>query len=355
MLRPSTLANPVDPPCRHPRPRLGATTRRPPRPTRGSSRGERPGRRAARRRLPDRRLFVLGVWTDASMGWSAIRRRRSDRLPAQGAGRRLPSRRWQSRSGGLPISLENLPTLTFGDAPGQPVPALFCPLDRPELRPEPRPRPRSAGTSGPTAPTLDPRRTTTRTNERGIDFDPPATLDAWRAPRRRAARPAPGDARPLARAAADRPPPRGHRHARARRLRDRPRRPGNLARPLPRGQRLPPDRGRPSVDPPPGRPLARTAIPPNGRVDADVQARCARLAQLGCVVFLYDMVGYADGKPFGHSWTSDRLGRYGLSLAGLQAWNSLRGAGLPGESPRRRRRADRPSPASPAARRRRSS
>lgn len=61
-----------------------------------------------------------------------------------------------------------------------------------------------------------------------------------------------------------------------------------------------------------------------GRVNVDVQSRCVRLAQLGCVVFLYDMVGYADGKPFGHAFLDDRLRRWGLSLPGLQTWDSLR-------------------------------
>jgi hypothetical protein len=63
---------------------------------------------------------------------------------------------------------------------------------------------------------------------------------------------------------------------------------------------------------------------PEGRVNEDVQSRCVRLAQLGCVVYLYDMVGYADNKPFGHSFMSDRLRRWGLSLPGLQTWNSIR-------------------------------
>ncbi len=63
---------------------------------------------------------------------------------------------------------------------------------------------------------------------------------------------------------------------------------------------------------------------PEGRVNVDVQARCVRLAQLGCVVFVYDMVGYADGKPFGHAFLNDRLKRWGLSLMTLQTWNSIR-------------------------------
>jgi hypothetical protein len=63
---------------------------------------------------------------------------------------------------------------------------------------------------------------------------------------------------------------------------------------------------------------------PEGRVNEDVQSRCVRLAQLGCVVYLYDMVGYADNKPFGHAFLNDRLRLWGLSLPGLQTWNSIR-------------------------------
>ena len=61
-----------------------------------------------------------------------------------------------------------------------------------------------------------------------------------------------------------------------------------------------------------------------GRVNVDVQSRCVRLAQLGFIVFMYDMLGYADSKPFGHAFLNDRLRRWGLSLPGLQTWNSIR-------------------------------
>lgn len=63
---------------------------------------------------------------------------------------------------------------------------------------------------------------------------------------------------------------------------------------------------------------------PEGRVNEDVQARCIRWAKLGAVVFMYDMVGYADSKPFGHTFLNDRLRRWGLSLVTLQTWNSIR-------------------------------
>jgi hypothetical protein len=39
---------------------------------------------------------------------------------------------------------------------------------------------------------------------------------------------------------------------------------------------------------------------------------------------MYDMVGYNDSKPFTHEFLNDRLRRWGLSLATLQTWNSIR-------------------------------
>lgn len=63
---------------------------------------------------------------------------------------------------------------------------------------------------------------------------------------------------------------------------------------------------------------------PDGRVNVEVQSRCVHWARLGCVVFMYDMVGYNDSKPFGHAFLSDRLRRYGLSLPTLQTWNGVR-------------------------------
>lgn len=63
---------------------------------------------------------------------------------------------------------------------------------------------------------------------------------------------------------------------------------------------------------------------PEGRVNEHVQMRCIRWAKLGCVVFMYDMVGYNDSKPFGHAFLNDRLRRWGLSLVTLQTWNSIR-------------------------------
>ena len=62
----------------------------------------------------------------------------------------------------------------------------------------------------------------------------------------------------------------------------------------------------------------------DGRVNPEVQQRCIRWAKLGAVVFMYDMVGYNDSKPFGHVFLNDRLDRWGFSLPTLQTWNSIR-------------------------------
>jgi dienelactone hydrolase len=62
----------------------------------------------------------------------------------------------------------------------------------------------------------------------------------------------------------------------------------------------------------------------DGRTNPDVQQRCIRWAKLGCIVFMYDMVGYNDSKPFTHAFSNDRLRRWGLSLPTLQTWNSIR-------------------------------
>lgn len=58
-----------------------------------------------------------------------------------------------------------------------------------------------------------------------------------------------------------------------------------------------------------------------------LQARCANLAKLGCVVFHYDMVGYADSDPrFVHRETfrDTESDLHSLSVFGLQTWDSVR-------------------------------
>ncbi len=57
-----------------------------------------------------------------------------------------------------------------------------------------------------------------------------------------------------------------------------------------------------------------------------LQARCAQLARMGCVVFHYDMVGNADSKAVPHAAgfaDADALLRL-QSAMGLQTWNSVR-------------------------------
>ncbi len=74
-----------------------------------------------------------------------------------------------------------------------------------------------------------------------------------------------------------------------------------------------------------------------------LQSRCVQLARMGCVVFLYDMLGYADsqqisfelvhrfGKPRPEMNTAENWGLYSpqaearlQSVMGLQTWNSIR-------------------------------
>jgi dienelactone hydrolase len=57
-----------------------------------------------------------------------------------------------------------------------------------------------------------------------------------------------------------------------------------------------------------------------------LQARCAQLARMGCVVFHYDMIGYADSQAIEHTkGLTDVSALLRLqSFMGLQAWNSIR-------------------------------
>ena len=72
-----------------------------------------------------------------------------------------------------------------------------------------------------------------------------------------------------------------------------------------------------------------------------LQARCAQLARMGCVVFHHDMVGYADNGPIAHRGgyadTSSQLRLHSTMM--LQTWNSIRALdfmlALPGIDPAR--------------------
>ncbi len=57
-----------------------------------------------------------------------------------------------------------------------------------------------------------------------------------------------------------------------------------------------------------------------------LQAMCAQLARMGCVVFHYDMVGYADSKTIGHStgFTDAQAELRLQSFMGLQTFNTIR-------------------------------
>jgi dienelactone hydrolase len=72
-----------------------------------------------------------------------------------------------------------------------------------------------------------------------------------------------------------------------------------------------------------------------------LQARCAQLARMGCIVFHYDMVGIADSQPIGHraGFTDTDAELHLQSFMGLQTWNSIRSLdfllGLPEVDPTR--------------------
>src|SRR5204863_3529918 len=57
-----------------------------------------------------------------------------------------------------------------------------------------------------------------------------------------------------------------------------------------------------------------------------LQARCAQLARMGCVVFHYDMVGIADSQQIEHrAGFTDAAAELRLqSFMGLQTFNSIR-------------------------------
>lgn len=91
---------------------------------------------------------------------------------------------------------------------------------------------------------------------------------------------------------------------------------GNLFRPA--GKRL--RRSRPAI-------LCPHGHWPQGRFNqaetGDVPARCIKLAQMGALVFSYDMVGFGDSCQLPHAGFPEGV-TWGLSLMGLQAWNSIR-------------------------------
>ncbi len=266
--------------------------------------------------------YEFWVWTDGRTDWVDRNTQGDLRIgekPSRGDGKP----RWVKLSERA-VTIDAMPRIEFETLPGGPIPALLAITNEPHFDAARAPD-LIRGNVKSIDPPIDPRRTTIRTEYVGADFDPPASLDVW--------------------------------EGRADRLRERLRVTLGLWPAPPRTDLHPEVFGMVthadnsiSVERvvletmpgvflagnlyrPPARQMANFRFPAvlcphghakDGRFDADVQARCVRLAELGCVVFVYDMVGFGDSKPFGHAFTSDRLKRYGLSLAGLQTWNSIR-------------------------------
>jgi dienelactone hydrolase len=66
----------------------------------------------------------------------------------------------------------------------------------------------------------------------------------------------------------------------------------------------------------------------NGRIEnterGSIPGRCINFARQGYVAFAYDMVGYNDSLQVTHKFGGPREELWGLSLMGLQLWNSMR-------------------------------
>ena len=83
---------------------------------------------------------------------------------------------------------------------------------------------------------------------------------------------------------------------------------------------------------------AQIALGKEGTMSAaryHLQARCAMLARMGCIVFFYDMVGYADSKQIEHrAGFKDAEAELRLQSAfGLQVYNSIRALDFLAELP----------------------
>ena len=66
----------------------------------------------------------------------------------------------------------------------------------------------------------------------------------------------------------------------------------------------------------------------NGRLENTAinsgPGRAIGLARQGFVVFMHDMIGYNDSRQLAHTFGGRRESLWGLSLSGLQLWNSIR-------------------------------
>jgi len=282
--------------------------------------------------LPSGRTYTLKVWTPKQQEWSVSGEGQTWKLTARNEGEDT-SPRWQTvgeiavRSE-EPIKIEfpkTEPKSAKGSTPkaatNDPatLPALVVIASDPAFDPAPA-LDLIRGRVDSVVPTSDPRRTQVRTNRQGADFHAPATAQEWR-DRARAVREQllvtlglwplfpktplqprvfgklERDGYTIEKVALETLP--GFYLS------------GNLYRPVGKTGRVP------AV-------LCPHGHWEDGRVNPEVQQRCIRWAKLGAVVFLYDMVGYNDSKPFGHQFLNDRLRRWGLSLPTLQTWNSIR-------------------------------
>ena len=186
-------------------------------------------------------------------------------------------------------------------------------------------------------PAPDRRRDHVRTNQEGADFQPPGVRPGL-------ARPRPHLREQMLVTLGLWPmPPKTPLNPRStasstRRLHDREGRARDLARLHAQRQPLPADAAKSGKVPGMLCPHGHWA---DGRVNPEVQQRCIRWAKLGCVVFMYDMVGYNDSKPFGHAFLNDRLRRWGLSLADAPDLEQHPGTRLADHPARRRPGADR--------------
>ncbi|HWE36349.1 MAG TPA: CocE/NonD family hydrolase [Isosphaeraceae bacterium] len=270
--------------------------------------------------------YTLKVWAPAKQSWTLEQKDDgADRvlaLSVQVEGKDTKPR-WQSLGNvrwryDQKLKFKVVKPDSDSTKPG-PVPALIALVTDPDFEPTDALR-LIRGQVNSTDPSPDPRRTTIRTNQQGADFHAPATLDAWRDRAqhvREQLRVSLGlwpmwpktplnprvygklerDGYTIEKVVLETLP--GFYLA------------GNLYRPAGNKNKVP------GV-------LCPHGHWPEGRVNTDVQMRCIRLAKMGCVVFLYDMVGYADSKSFGHAFLDDRLRRWGLSLVSLQTWDSIR-------------------------------
>lgn len=278
---------------------------------------------------------MVRVWAPASQHWTLSVDRPTVRLSSKlEAGSDLP--RWQNLGSVESMGKETLAIVVDDARPTPETPAVSKKESEKSARPIPVPALLEISTDpeiGPSPaldlvrgrldtiePPVDARRTTVRTNQQGAEFQPPEKADAWR-DRARAVR-----EQLLVTLGLWPMFPKTPLH---------PRIVGKLERDGYTIEKV-------VLETLPGftlsgnlyRPTGKTGKLPlmlcphghwaEGRVRDDVQHRCVRWAKLGCVVFLYDMVGYADGKAFGHAFLNDRLRRWGLSLVTLQTWNSIR-------------------------------